>query len=181
MDSEITIDGIPGNYKDEITDEQVNKSFDENWKDIVTNPDGSINLGQIKKELYDYTFLMKNASEVYCDITGGKLSKTNYYSSVIISEADENYREIYQKEIDELSQEIEKLQNEKGKKPERFCFESDGDCHNFLIPLSKRELFEKLKEQGEDDEYEAFNDEFSEYMIDGIEGCYSFEKVEEMI
>lgn len=89
-----------------------------------------------------------------------------YYSEGDIINRDSSLMRYYADKLEALADDI----------PERFCFESDGDCGNFLIPLSKRERFNELLDL--DDNFEAFNDEFSNYRIDGIEGCYSFEKVE---
>lgn len=56
------------------------------WDDIIFNPDGSINIDQVKKELSDYSFLMEQASKVYCYVTHGKMSKLNYKADTIIAE-----------------------------------------------------------------------------------------------
>lgn len=59
------------------------------WKDIIYK-DGKINEEQVMKELEDYSFLMEQASIVYCSITNGLLSKTNYNAETIIAEFEEN-------------------------------------------------------------------------------------------
>ncbi|MFF2529275.1 hypothetical protein ACFVS2_10275 [Brevibacillus sp. NPDC058079] len=72
------------------------KNWEEFWKDICTNQDGSINLDQVKRELSDYQMVMNTASEVYCHITGDAISKVNTRASAIISEADAYYERIHE-------------------------------------------------------------------------------------
>jgi len=57
---------------------------------------------------------------------------------------------------------------------ERYCFENDEDGHWYLIPVSKKELFEQLLYK-EDDEYEKFNEEFGTLMLSTHISNYSFE------
>jgi hypothetical protein len=64
------------------------KSIDEvweYWKEFICNPDGSINVENLKNELSDLDFIADQVSEVYCTITGGTLSKPFYYADQIIS------------------------------------------------------------------------------------------------
>jgi hypothetical protein len=53
----------------------------QDWKEIIYK-NGKINATQVFKELSDYSFLMEQASTVYCHFTN--LSKTNYYAHTII-------------------------------------------------------------------------------------------------
>jgi len=66
-----------------------NYDWDNFWKSICCNKDGSLNLTQIKKELSDFYYVMQQVPKVYCHITGGKLSKLMYSAETIISEADD--------------------------------------------------------------------------------------------
>lgn len=70
---------------------EVENTWNEFWKPIVSNPDGSINLEQLKKELYDFRQVMNNVPEVYDHITGGTVSKILTKPSVIKDLADEHY------------------------------------------------------------------------------------------
>lgn len=74
---------------------EVERVWNEFWKDIVTKEDGTIDLEQIKKELADFHFIMDQVPEVYCHITGGLLSKLTYKSSTVINRAEEHYKEMY--------------------------------------------------------------------------------------
>lgn len=52
-------------------------------------------------ELSDYAFLLDQIPKVYCHITGGRLSKTNYHAHAVIGVHDE----VRQEEIDEAVKE----------------------------------------------------------------------------
>jgi hypothetical protein len=70
------------------------KDYDEFWKDIIEDEYGIINLDLIKKELSDYKFILEQVSEVYCHITGGKLSKQHYYAGTVIVASDDYFGDI---------------------------------------------------------------------------------------
>jgi hypothetical protein len=62
-----------------------NEEFDvfveQNWeamKDIILNPDGTINMNRLKKEISDYVFLMQTAAKVYHLVTGGLFKTCGY-------------------------------------------------------------------------------------------------------
>lgn len=63
------------------------------WKTIICNEDGTINIEQLKLELYDYSFMLKEVPTVYSEVTGGMLSKPNYYAKTVISVFNERYGE----------------------------------------------------------------------------------------
>jgi len=70
------------------TDAEVQGVFEEFWQPIVM-PNGEWNLEQVKRELYDYRRMMTSVSEVYDQITNGRISKPNTDASVVIDEADD--------------------------------------------------------------------------------------------
>lgn len=65
------------------------KDYDEFWKEIVENPDGTLSKDKVMRELADYRFLMEQAAKVYCHVTRGRVSKTNTFSTPIIQTHDE--------------------------------------------------------------------------------------------
>jgi len=67
--------------------------WEEFWKEICVNPDGSLNLDAIQRELYDYSMIMREASMVYGYVTGGKVSKPNTCADVVISMAEDYFSE----------------------------------------------------------------------------------------
>ena len=71
------------------------KDWEEDWREIVTNPDGTLNLDQIKRELSDYGMVMDTAIEVYCEFTNGRISKPNTTAQAIIQTGNEAQNEMY--------------------------------------------------------------------------------------
>ena len=55
--------------------EDYKKIYEDFWKDIVENKDGSLNKLQIMKELADYSTIMDNCSKVYEMVTANTISK----------------------------------------------------------------------------------------------------------
>ena len=64
-------------------DEEVEKEYEEFWKDIVED-DGVLNKEQIKKELYDFSMVMVNCSKAYSEMTCGNITKPNTYFSEVL-------------------------------------------------------------------------------------------------
>lgn len=81
------------------------------WKGIVENSDGTLNTEQVKKELYDYRNLLKNASQVYSFFT--QYSKPLTDSQFIIDEI--NAKIFYQMTLKKWSRkgssQLKKLKN----------------------------------------------------------------------
>ena len=67
------------------------------WKEIIYK-DGKIDEEQVMKELEDYAFLMEQASKVYCAVTNGKMSKTNYFAHTIIQEYEQSFDDYVHKD-----------------------------------------------------------------------------------
>jgi len=90
--------------------EEIYKTF---WEDIIQNPDGSVNLEQLKKELADYKFILDNVGKVYCHITDNTLSYANYKAEDVIAMADDCFNKTLQEELtDYISKsELEQLQH----------------------------------------------------------------------
>ena len=65
--------------------EEVEKNFQEFWKDIVCNDDGTLNPVAVKNELSDYSFILDQVPKVYSEVTGGRLSYPNYEAETIIT------------------------------------------------------------------------------------------------
>jgi len=75
-------------------DKEVENEYKDYWKKLI-EPNGVVDIDEVKKELYDYGVLMHEVSKVYDHITGGRLSKTNYPASVIIDEYQEFINRMY--------------------------------------------------------------------------------------
>lgn len=53
------------------------KEYEEFWKDIVENDDGTLNKDQVMRELSDYSMVMDNCARAYCLMTHQRISKQN--------------------------------------------------------------------------------------------------------
>jgi hypothetical protein len=71
--------------------EDYEKKFEEDWKDLLCNEDGTLNKDKVMRELHDYSVLLEHVPKVYMHITGGKISKPNTLAGAVIAEADDSY------------------------------------------------------------------------------------------
>jgi len=83
------------------------QDFAEFWAGIVCNPDGSLNVDQVKRELFDYHVCMQEWSKVYYELTDGQLSKPNTAALHIIDAVNEHFRRLYEQEGDALTSHVE--------------------------------------------------------------------------
>jgi hypothetical protein len=77
------------------------------WKEICTNPDGSINVEQVKLELADLSVLIDWAPRVYVHATGGAISKPLTYPSAICAVIDEHVSDLVDGAVKEAVREHE--------------------------------------------------------------------------
>ncbi|MGN1352249.1 MAG: hypothetical protein ACI4VE_05710 [Clostridia bacterium] len=61
------------------------------WKDIVENEDGTLNKDQVMRELSDYSMVMDHCSSAYSVMTDGIISKPNTLFSAVEGIFNENY------------------------------------------------------------------------------------------
>ncbi|PWK05319.1 hypothetical protein [Tumebacillus permanentifrigoris] len=76
----------------------VEQVWNEFWKPLVTDAEGNVDMDQVKKELCDLHFLIKNVGKVYDHITGFRITKVTADPAIVIQEAEEHYRMIYERE-----------------------------------------------------------------------------------
>lgn len=69
----------------------------EEWKKIVYT-DGKLDEEKVKKELMDYGFILEQVPKVYSAVTGGMLSKPNYFADVVIAEYESQFNEYVHKD-----------------------------------------------------------------------------------
>jgi hypothetical protein len=79
------------------------KNWNEFWAEICLNPDGSVNLDQVQRELSDFREMMNSVSTVYDHLTKGRISKPNTCAKVVIQEVEA----LQQQEVDEAVKEVE--------------------------------------------------------------------------
>ncbi len=53
------------------------KEYEDFWKEIVENEDGTLNKDQVMRELSDYSMVMSNCALAYCEMTNQRISKQN--------------------------------------------------------------------------------------------------------
>lgn len=53
------------------------EEYEEFWKDIVENEDGTLNKDQVMRELSDYSMVMDNCARAYSTMTKQRISKQN--------------------------------------------------------------------------------------------------------
>ena len=73
-------------------DKEVESEWEDTWKDILVKEDGSIDVEQLKRELFDYSQMIDRMCTLTHEVTGYRLSKPNYPVSVIMDEV-EDFRE----------------------------------------------------------------------------------------
>ncbi|QNR65385.1 hypothetical protein IAQ67_15945 [Paenibacillus peoriae] len=64
------------------------------WKDICTNEDGTVNLDQIQRELFDYAFILDQVPKVYEEVAG--LSKPNAYANSVIDHFERKRKDTFE-------------------------------------------------------------------------------------
>jgi len=84
------------------SDLDYNEIYKEFWAPLLENPDGTLNLDAVKRELHDYHYLMGAASRVYGHVTGGMVSKTNTLPSAVISVHDDHVQELVDQAIEDF-------------------------------------------------------------------------------
>jgi hypothetical protein len=120
------------------TAEKVWNNF---WADICLDENGNVDMEQVKKELADFRFMIKEVPKVYSHVTGGLLSKPMYHAEGVIEKADEYYEEeleFYKEEEMELEREeiVEKIES---------VMQTEGSDLN-RVSIPKRE-WEELKNE----------------------------------
>lgn len=53
------------------------KEYEDFWKAIVENEDGTLNKDQVMRELSDYSMIMNNCALAYSEMTNERVSKQN--------------------------------------------------------------------------------------------------------
>ena len=105
----------------EIINKETSEEF---WKDIVyTN--GKLDEKKVMKELADFYFIIDEVPKVYCEITGGLLSKIMYKSEVVLAEFNERFldKEITKEDVKDIIQSSKTLKELKEELKDYFEIE----------------------------------------------------------
>lgn len=91
-------------------DKKVKQVWYEFWLPLLSDGTGIIDLGEdwekVAVELYDYKVLMDNASKVYCELSGGKISKTNTKAEDVIAAVFDSINEAHDEQVEYYQQRI---------------------------------------------------------------------------
>lgn len=74
-----------------MTEKSYEEEYNEFWKDIVENEDGTLNKDQVMRELSDYSMVMDNCAKAYYTMTNGLISKQNTCFDVVENKFYENF------------------------------------------------------------------------------------------
>lgn len=95
---------------DDFIDDSVENFVEARWKDfweeILVKEDGSIDLEQLKKELSDFYVLIHYIPEIYCEITGGMVSKHMTAPSAVLSCYRNQLEDQYEYAREEVTEEL---------------------------------------------------------------------------
>ena len=67
------------------------QEYNDFWKNIVENEDGTLNKDQIMRELSDYLMVMDNCAKAYYTMTNGLISKQNTCFDVVEEKFYDNF------------------------------------------------------------------------------------------
>ena len=60
-----------------MKEKDYKEEYEDFWKDIVENENGTLNKDQVMRELSDYSMVMDNCASAYHRMTNGRISKQN--------------------------------------------------------------------------------------------------------
>ena len=70
------------------------QTYEDHWKSLV-EIEGILDMDAVKRELHDYWTFMQSVSEVYCHVTGSRISKPNTCAKAVIDAADDYYATVH--------------------------------------------------------------------------------------
>jgi len=93
--------------------EKIDGVWEAVWKDILENPDGSLDVDSIRRELHDYAVLFKSVQTAYSHLTGGEINHPFTQLDVLIPYVDLYYEEMMSVGYQEEQEEEEVFQEER--------------------------------------------------------------------
>lgn len=82
------------------------KDWEDFWKEIVCNPDGTINMDQLKRELSDHLMMQDHLGKIICHVTADRVSKITTLPEVVCQVADDRINELCDEVRDETAREF---------------------------------------------------------------------------
>lgn len=101
--------------KQELEMRKANEQESDEFWDGVFDKDYPFNKENVYKELADYYFFLQQIPKIYYEITGGTLSKTNYFASSVILAYRDNCERCQEKQEQEIKNFEKQLQEENAK------------------------------------------------------------------
>lgn len=71
------------------------------WKEIIENPDGSLNREKIMQELYDYMNLLENTQQVFYAVTQGRVSNPHTLAREVIRIYEDCLEQMIEEELND--------------------------------------------------------------------------------
>lgn len=88
----------------------MKKEIKDFWKPLIYTK-GKLDEKKVMNELADFYFIMNEVPKVYCEITGGLLSKLMYPAEVVLGEFQERFwdKDTIREDIEEMIKSVETL------------------------------------------------------------------------
>jgi hypothetical protein len=83
------------------------------WKEIVEDGAGNINKEQLMKELYDFSFMIREVPKVYMAISGNNLSYPTYHAETVIAQFEDFLNEERTQAVKDAIEDGEVVSSEK--------------------------------------------------------------------
>ena len=88
------------------------EEYNDFWKDIVENEDGSLNKDQVMRELSDYSIIIDNCERAYYTMTDGAISKPNTMFFEVEGIFNSKYFSVESYDIYGCSEDLENILND---------------------------------------------------------------------
>jgi len=95
---------------DDTTVPEYMQDYESFWKRIVEHPDGTLNKDQVARELADAVTLQRHLSEIYSEVSSGRVSKPFTLPSVVTEMFHEALAEAADEAVCDLITELEERQ-----------------------------------------------------------------------
>jgi hypothetical protein len=89
------------------SDTDYEQVYTGHWRKLVEQPDGTLNLDQVKRELADYWMLLGMVAEAYDGVTGGRISKQMTMPVHVIDAVEERISDAERETVRELITSLE--------------------------------------------------------------------------
>lgn len=111
-----------------MEDKELEQNYNEFWKEIIENEDGTLNKEQIKKELFDYSMVMDNCTRAFMEMTNGLVSKPNTKFFEVLSIFQDKFldADITKDDVKEMIEKIDDIQELKDELKDYFEIQQEG-------------------------------------------------------